>query len=33
MNLKLVRRTLTEQSTIGTLSINGVFECLLSRTG
>jgi hypothetical protein len=27
MNLKLVRRTLTEQSTIGTLSINGVFEC------
>lgn len=28
MNLKLVRRTLTEQSTIGTLSINGVFECL-----
>ena len=27
MNFKLVRRTLTEQSTIGTLSINGVFEC------
>lgn len=27
MNLKLVRRTLTEQSTIGTLSINGRFEC------
>jgi hypothetical protein len=27
MNLKLVRRTLTEQSTIGTLSINGIFEC------
>jgi hypothetical protein len=27
MNLKLVRRTLTEQSTIGTLSIDGAFEC------
>lgn len=27
MNLRLVRKTYTEQSTIGTLSINGVHEC------
>ena len=27
MNLKLVRKTFTEQSTIGELSVNGKFEC------
>lgn len=27
MNLKLVRKTFTEESTIGELSVNGKFEC------
>jgi hypothetical protein len=27
MNLKLVRKTFTEQSTMGELSVNGKFEC------
>jgi hypothetical protein len=27
MNLKLVRKTFTEQSTVGELSVNGKFEC------